>query len=342
MKIKAAVLVETGYPLEILELDVPALKKNQVLVKMHYSGICRTQYMEIKGLKGKDKYLPHCLGHEGSAEVIEIGPDVKNLKIGDKVVLTWIKNNQPDAGGCIYNSSAVNSAVNAGAVTTFMDYAVVSVNRINKIRPDYDLRIASLLGCAASTGIGIVKNTVEMSKDSKIIIFGVGGIGLFSLQAAHHYGCRYIVAADICEKKLGIAKKFGASELVNMNENCIVEGKLKDFDFAIETSGQISNVRHSMNMLKPQGGKCIVASNYPYGKEISIDPYWLNQGKSIIGTWGGETVPERDLSEYCEIINDKKADLALFFDRTYKLEDINQAISDYENGLLLRPVITFN
>ncbi len=103
MKTLAAVLVETGHPLEVAELSLPVLKPGQVIVEVAYSGVCHTQVLEARGHRGEDRFLPHCLGHEGSGTVVEIGPGVTKVAVGDRVVLSWIKGSGADVPGSVYD-----------------------------------------------------------------------------------------------------------------------------------------------------------------------------------------------------------------------------------------------
>ena len=130
MKTPAAILVQTKKPLEIDEIEIPRLREGQVLVKISHSGICGTQLNEIDGKKGEDKWLPHCIGHEAIGSVVECGPSVGRVKTDDEVVLSWLKAEGVDAGGCQYGWHG--KQVNAGPVTTFQHYAVVSENRVSK------------------------------------------------------------------------------------------------------------------------------------------------------------------------------------------------------------------
>ena len=111
---EAAVLFEINKPLEIVQLAIPKLKRGQVLVEVSYSGACGTQLGEVTGKRGEDRFLPHCLGHEGVGTVLELGQDVKKVSIGDKVVLSWIKGSGIDAGGTVYSSKSLN--INSGPV----------------------------------------------------------------------------------------------------------------------------------------------------------------------------------------------------------------------------------
>ena len=151
--IKAAVLFEIGKPLQIREITSNPLKKGQVLIKILYSGICRSQLMEVQGLRGDDKWLPHLLGHEGSGIVEAIGEGVTKVKPGDEVILTWIKSSGLEADYAIYNYK--DSVINSGAVTTFSNYSIVSENRVVKKPVNIPFDLAILFGCALPTGAGI-------------------------------------------------------------------------------------------------------------------------------------------------------------------------------------------
>jgi S-(hydroxymethyl)glutathione dehydrogenase/alcohol dehydrogenase len=129
MKTLAAVLTQTNQPLQIEELEIPALKEGQVLVKVAFSGVCHSQLNEVRGLKGVDNYLPHTLGHEGSGIVQAVGSGVNKVSEGNSVVLTWIKGNGSDISSATYRRKD-GSKVNSGAISTFMEYAVVSENRV--------------------------------------------------------------------------------------------------------------------------------------------------------------------------------------------------------------------
>src|SRR5262249_39198453 len=128
MKTVAAVLVETSQPLVLADLEIPALRPGQVLVEIAYSGVCHTQVLEWRGYRGEDRYLPHCLGHEGSGIVRDVGPGIAKVKPGDRVILSWIKGSGADVPGSIYRWNG--RTVNAGAITTFSRYAVISENRL--------------------------------------------------------------------------------------------------------------------------------------------------------------------------------------------------------------------
>ncbi len=213
MKIKAAILTQLKAPLEIWELEMPPLKSGQVLVKMAYSGLCHSQINEIEGFKGEDPYLPHMLGHEGSGLVERIGPDVTKVKLGERVVLTWLRGGGAEVPSTRYNATRGN--VNSGAISTFANYAIISENRVVPIPSTMPLREAALLGCALPTGAGVVFHEMGIKKGNSFALFGAGGVGLSALLAAKMAEANPIIAVDVQEHKLEKAKQLGATHLVH-------------------------------------------------------------------------------------------------------------------------------
>src|SRR3989344_4808554 len=173
---KAAILVKQKEPLVIDEVILPSdLKYGQVLVKICYSGICGSQIGEIDGVKGPDKFLPHLLGHEGSGIVEKCGEGVTIVKPQDHVVLHWMKGNGIQSATPEYKWK--NKEINAGWVTTFNEYDIVSENRITPIPNDFDLKMAPLYGCAITTAFGVIHNNANLKTGESIVIFGSGGVG---------------------------------------------------------------------------------------------------------------------------------------------------------------------
>ena len=165
----AAILVKQNQPLIIDEISFEdQLCVGQVLVKLDYSGICGSQLGEIAGVKGPDPYLPHLLGHEGSGTVVEVGPGVSTVHNGDRVVLHWRKGTGIEGKPPKYKWQG--KTVNAGHVTTFNALAVVSENRVTSIPPDTDLKAAALLGCAITTGFGVITNDAKLKIGENIVV----------------------------------------------------------------------------------------------------------------------------------------------------------------------------
>lgn len=343
MKTKAVVLYELGKPLIIEELQVPELKHGQVLVRVVYSGVCRSQLNEIKGFKGEDKYLPHTLGHEGSGIVESVGTGVTKVKPGDHVVPTWIKGDGLDVPSTSYQRSN-GSLVNSGAISTFMEYAIISENRLVAIPDEMPLREASLLGCAVLTGAGIVMNKAQVLPNSSVAVFGMGGIGLSAVMAADIAGATNIIAVDIFDHKLKQAHKLGATHLVNARRQdpLVIISEItggRGVDCSIEAAGQRETMEAAFQGVRENGGLCVLAGNLSYGERISIDPFDLIKGKQIVGTWGGESQPDRDIPLYIDLYMAGKLKLDLLITNEYRLDDINQALQDLEDGKVGRALI---
>src|SRR5690606_33723173 len=185
----------------------------QALVEIACSGVCHTQVLEARGHRGHDPYLPHCLGHEGSGVVREVGPGVTKVKPNDAVILSWLKGSGADVPGSVYDWSG--RSVNAGAVTTFQRLSVVSENRLTVIPEGLPVRDAALLGCAVPTGVGAVVNTVRAEQGQSIAVFGAGGVGLCAIAGAAAVGCNPIIAIDILDDKLATARQVGATHTLN-------------------------------------------------------------------------------------------------------------------------------
>src|SRR5947207_2797870 len=194
MKTRAAILVEQHQPLVVDEVELPSLSLGQVLVGLKTSRICGSQLGEIDGVKGPDRYLPHLLGHEGTGIVVEVGEGVRTVQPGDKVVLHWRKGAGLESTTPVYESKI--GRVNAGWVTTFNEYAIVSENRLTAIPRDFDPEIAALFGCAVTTGFGVINNNAQLKIGQSIAIFGAGGIGLNIVQAAAMTSAFPIIAID--------------------------------------------------------------------------------------------------------------------------------------------------
>ncbi|OGW31681.1 MAG: acetoin dehydrogenase [Nitrospirae bacterium GWF2_44_13] len=340
---KAAILYKTGHPLVIEDgIDIPELNPGQVLIKVLFSGVCHSQLMEVRGKRGEDRYLPHMLGHEGSGEVIAIGDSVTKVKPGDKVILGWIKGEGMDVSGAKYVKDKI--IVNAGPVTTFSDYSIVSENRCVKLPEGIPLDVAVLFGCVVPTGSGIVMNHIKPVKGSSIAIFGMGGIGLSVLMAAFLFECNPIIAIDIEDDKLNIAGEFGATHEINaMRKDPLAEiYKITDHkcvDYSVDASGNAKTIETAFKAVRNLGGLCVFASHPPYGNKIELDPYDLICGKRIEGSWGGACKPDKDIPVLADLYRNGKMPLEKLLSKKYALEEINEALEDLESRKIARAVI---
>jgi len=303
---------------------------------MAYSGLCRTQLNEIHGSKGRDRYLPHTLGHEGAGVVREVGPRVEKVNVGDHVVLTWIKGRGADVSATLYERRD-GTRVNSGAISTLMTLTVASENRLVKIPATMPLREASLLGCAIPTGAGIVRNTVKMVPGSSVAIFGAGGIGLSALLMCKAARARTIIAVDVYGRKLDQAKALGATHTIHVGQQDVlstVRSLTNDrgVDYAIESAGTRQSMEIAFQSVRDQGGLCILAGNLPAGHQISIDPFDLIKGKRIVGTWGGETQPDVEIPQYVDMYLSGNFDIGALITHEYSLQEVNHAFDALEQG----------
>lgn len=334
---KAAILTELRKPLIIAEIELPQeLKVGQVLVKIHFSGICGSQLGEIDGAKGEDKFLPHLLGHEGSGTVVAIGPGVKTVSLGDKVVLHWRKGDGIESEPPIYNWKGTK--VNAGWVTTFNEFAVISENRVTTIPKDSEMDVAALFGCAVTTGFGIIENNAKLKIGESVVVFGAGGIGLNVVQAASLVSAYPIIAIDIFDNRLALAQEMGATHLINSRDKSVEEiseliQSMTKVDVFIDNTGNTQIIELGYNILKPQG-KMVLVGVPKKGNNINIFSLPMHFGKSIIGSHGGETVPQIDIPRINKLYLEKRIKLKNLISKTYNLNDINTAISDIRNGLV--------
>lgn len=333
---RAAVLEKIDQPLVLQELIVPELKEGQVLVKICWSGICRSQLNEIHGAKGEDKFLPHTLGHEGSGVIEAIGLGVNKVKAGDQVILTWIKGEGRDVTGSVYKKQD-GSIVNSGAVSTFLTRAVISENRVVKVPQGLGLKEAALLGCAIPTGAGIVINQARVREGESVAIFGLGGVGLSALLAAKAAGATPIIAVDISQDSLKAALKCGATHALNPKDDdvpalirTLTAGR--GAAYAIECAGRKETMEAAFRSVADKSGLCIIAGNLSAGQTIQIDPFDLIKGKRIAGSWGGDTVPDRDIPMYGKWVLSGKIDLNGITGTVYPFERINEAIESMEKG----------
>ena len=332
----AAILVKQNQPLIIDEISFEdQLCVGQVLVKLDYSGICGSQLGEIAGVKGPDPYLPHLLGHEGSGTVVEVGPGVSTVCAGDRVVLHWRKGSGIEGRPPKYKWRG--QTINAGHVTTFNAIAVVSENRITTIPPDTDLKVAALLGCAITTGFGVITNDAKLKIGENIVIFGAGGVGLNIIQGAKLAGANQIIAVDQWENRLELAKKFGATSTINvrtitdLKDSILSEIAGSPIDIAVDNTGNPTLIEKAYELIS-QNGRVILVGVPEKGANSTFYTLPMHFGKRLIGSEGGETNPQEDIPKYINLIKSKKLDYVDLISSVHKLEDINNMITKIRNG----------
>lgn len=341
---RAAVLEGLGKPLAIRDIELPDLLPGQVLVKVFFSGVCRSQLMEVRGGRGPDPWLPHLLGHEGSGEVVEVGEGVTKVRPGDQVILGWVKGEGLDAPGAKYLCEG--QTINSGRVTTFSNHTIVSESRIVKKPASLSLEVAVLFGCALPTGAGMVLNELRPVAGSSVVVLGLGGIGLSALMALHAFECKSVIAIDLSDEKLELAKDFGATHVVNPGQEDVIERVLKltagGADACVESAGTTASIELGFALIRKGGGKLLFASHPPEGETIRLAPHELISGKQIAGSWGGGTQPDRDIPRLFKIFSEGNIPLDRLLTKRYRLEEINQALDDLASGKVFRPLIAMD
>ena len=339
---KAAILVEQNAPLVVAEVEIPKLAVGQILVKLGNTGICRKQIEEIDGRRGEDPYLPHMLGHEGAGVVVDVGPGVRKVSSGDHVVLHWMKGSGIDAAPPRFMRNG--TVVNAGPITTFSEHTVVSENRVTPISGDVKPDIASLLGCAVTTGLGIVFNNAGLMPGQSIAIFGIGGVGLNVMQGAALVSGYPIVAIDLYDHKLDEATKFGATHTINSarldpRDTLVELSGGKGFDVAVDITGS-TGVRQLAYDVTSNTGKTIFAGVPHHEERITIDSFPLHFGRRIFGSHGGDTRPDVDIPRYIQLYKLGKLKLEEQITHRYPLDEIHEALDVVRRGEAGRCVIS--
>jgi len=333
---KAAILTKTSKPLVVAELKMPTdLSYGQVHVRIHFSGICGAQLNEIEAAKGPDKFLPHLLGHEGSGTVLRIGPGVKRLKPGDRVVLHW----RPSAGlQCETPAYEWNGQrVNAGWVTTFNDEAIISENRLTVIPPNFDLRLAPLFGCAVTTAVGVVNNDAELKIGQSMVVIGAGGVGLNILQAANMVSAYPIVAVDVVEAKIAMALKWGATHAFNSRTTPDYLDRIRELvgaqgsDVVVDTTGNARVIETAYELTHPEGRTILVGVPKKNDK-VSIYTLPLHFNKVLKGSHGGSCCPDHEIPRLVRLIERGRMTLDGLVTHEFTLDKINDALAVFRSG----------
>ena len=374
MKTRAAVLhsmenpapFAQSKPLKIEEIDLDAPGPGEVLVKMIAAGLCHSDLSVISGVRPRP--VPMALGHEASAQVVQVGEGVSDLKVGDRVVLVFV----PSCGHCMpcmegrpalcepgaesngkgtllsgerrlhLGSQAVNHHV---GVSAFAEHAVVSRRSCVKLEQDIDPVEAALFGCAVLTGVGAVVNTARVQPGQTAAVIGLGGVGLCALLGAVASGARDIVAVDLHDSKLAIARSLGATITVNARDPDAV-AKVKEatrggVDFAFEMAGVIQAMEMSYRMTR-RGGTTVTASlphpqhNWPL-QQVSL----VAEERTVKGSYIGSCVPARDVPRYIGLYMAGKLPVDKLMGERMKLDDINAAFDRLDAGESMRDLVVF-
>ena len=359
-RIKAAVAREFGEPLVIEELELAAPRAGEVEVTLGACAICHSDISYMDG--GWGGILPAVYGHEAAGTVTSIGDGVRGFAEGDRVVVTLIRacgacsccaSGAPVAcetpadtfeGGPLrtQDGAPVLQAMNSGA---FAEKVVVDQSQIVKISEDISLEAASLIACGVITGVGAVVNAAGLRAGQDVVVIGAGGVGLNAIQGARIAGARRIVAVDMTEEKLEIAKEFGATDgVLATNQKpwrAAIKAMGRGADAVIVTVGAIPAYDQAPRYLAA-GGKVIMVGMPHSGATSTYEPVMLAAtGQGMVGSKMGDVVIQRDIPWMVDLYEQGRLKLDELISGRWSLEEINEAIADTKTGSAKRNVIIF-
>jgi S-(hydroxymethyl)glutathione dehydrogenase/alcohol dehydrogenase len=343
MKTTAAILVEQRKPLVLDEVELPVLGFGQVLVEIKASRICGSQIGEIDGVKGPDKWLPHLLGHEAGGIVREIGPEVRHVKAGDRVVCHWRPGRGIEARGAVYSWNG--KACNAGPITTFQQFAVLSENRLTVVPAETDFELCCLLADTLTTGFGAINNNARVKVGESVVVIGCGGIGLGTVLGAKLAGAHPVIAVDVQEHKLQVALKNGATHAVNSAKEDFAEAILKILDgvrpdVIVDGTGNPAVLEKAF-LLSSNVGRMVGVGVMPGDKKISINTLPLHLGKVLTGSHGGESQPAEDIPRYLRMVRGGRLDTGGFVSHRITLDQVNEGVAKMRSGEVVHCIIHF-
>ena len=356
-------------PLSIETVDLEGPKAGEVLLEVKATGVCHTDAFTLTGADPEGLF-PSILGHEGGAIVAEVGPGVTTVRVGDHVIPLYV----PECRQCQYCLSrktnlctAIRATQGKGVMpdgtsrfslngkpvmhymgcSTFANYTVLPEIAVAKIREDAPLDKVCYIGCGVTTGIGAVVFTAKVEAGARVVVFGLGGIGLNVVQAARLVGASQIVAVDINATREFMAKKFGATHFVNPNK---VEGDLVGHlveltkggaDYSFECVGNVKLMRQALECCHRGWGVATVIGVAGAGQEIQTRPFQLVTGRVWKGTAFGGARGRTDVPKIVDWYMEHKINVDDLVTHTMPLEKINDAFELMHAGKSIRSVVTF-
>jgi len=359
---KAAVLHEVHKPLVIEQVSINKPGAREVLIRTAYAGLCHSDLHFIEGLYPHP--LPVVLGHESAGVVIEVGPEVTYVKKGDHVI-TCLSVFCGTCENCTSGRPAICTntdvklppgaakrlTLNGGQLHTFANlssYAetmLVHENAIVKIREDFPLDRAALIGCAVITGYGAVVNTAKVAAGETVAIIGCGGVGMAAINGAAIAGAGRIIAVDTNPVKLQLAAKLGATDLVNPRDGDPVQ-RIKDMTkggvhHAVECLGTKATAEQSFHMLA-MGGTATIVGMVPFGQKIELHGFDFLRERKIQGSSMGSNRFRVDMPRLIEFYMQRKLHLDDWISDRIKLSQINEGFANMKAGKVVRSVIEFD
>ena len=370
MKTRAAVALEAGKPLEVMEVNLEGPKEGEVLIEIKATGICHTDEFTLSGADPEGLF-PAILGHEGAGVVVETGPGVKDLKVGDHVIPLYT----PECRECEYCLNpktnlcqAIRETQGKGLMpdgtsrfsmldgtpilhymgcSTFSNYTVLPEIALAKISSEAPFEKVCYIGCGVTTGIGAVMNTAKVEIGSRAIVFGLGGIGLNVIQGLRLAGAYQIVGVDLNSSKRSMAEKFGMTDFVNPSE---VKEDLVAYlvnltgggaDYTFDATGNVNVMRTALESAHKGWGESIIIGVAPAGAEISTRPFQLVTGRVWKGTAFGGARGRTDVPKIVDWYMEGKIQIDPMITHSFSLNDINKGFDLMHEGKSIRSVVVF-
>jgi NDMA-dependent alcohol dehydrogenase len=365
-KAKAVICRQVNGPVVVEQIEVESPQRGEVMVKLGACGICHSDLSAVNGTIALP--LPLILGHEGAGIVAEVGEGVSGLAIGDTVISSFVNmcgkcsycvTGRPhlcDVGakaltalpdGSLRTRDASGKPLNIfSACGVMAEYATLHVDNVVKIAPGMPLPQAALISCGVMTGVGAVFNTAKVEPGASVLVIGAGGVGLNVIQGCSIAGAGIIIAVDIGDNKLELAKQFGATHTINSGkEENLVKAVKKltggGTDYSFECIGMGKMVEHAFRALR-KGGTAIVVGVARGDDNTSLKTAAITfEEKTLTGSYYGSARPREDFPRLIALYQAKKLKLDELITRTYRVEEAAQAFADLEAGRNARGVIVF-
>ena len=369
MKTRAAVAFEAGQPLEVVEVDLAGPKAGEVLVEIKATGICHTDEFTLSGAD-PEGIFPSILGHEGAGVVVETGPGVTSVAVGDHVIPLYT----PECRQCAYCLSGKTNLCQAIRVTqgqglmpdgtsrfsfkgqpiyhymgcsTFSNYTVLPEIAVAKIRADAPFDKVCYIGCGVTTGVGAVINTAKVEPGANCVVFGLGGIGLNVVQGLRLVGANKIVGVDLNDNRKALAEAFGMTDFVNPKT---IDGDLVAHlveltdggaDYSFECIGNVEVMRQALECCHKGWGESIIIGVAPAGAEIATRPFQLVTGRVWRGTAFGGAKGRTDAPKIVDWYMDGKINIDDLITHTLPLDEINTGFDLMHAGTSIRAVVQY-
>ncbi len=363
--VKAAVFEGPGTELEIRELQLQEPQSGEVEIKVEAAGVCHSDLHVVNG--DWDVPVPLVLGHEGAGVVTALGAGVKDLQIGDHVVVSWV----PSCGECrqclaqrpwqcersadviagqglLFDGSsrwrdgerALHHYLGA---STFAERIVVPESGAIRIRADAPLDVAAIVGCAVATGVGAVQNTAGVQPGSTVAVIGCGGVGLSCIQGARIAGAQRIVAVDVNPAKLTVAVEVGATDSVLVGDDPVAQLRElvpEGLDYVFDAIGRTSTTEQAIRALGA-GGAAVIVGLPPTGSSARFDPLVLAEfNQKILGSNYGSVDAQQDIPRLVDLYMEGQLNLEALISGRRPLDEAAAALDDLAAGRTLRTLLT--